>query len=1013
MRSTRLAALLCLLIGMAYGLAQSEPAEGTARVHYTRPDGVYDGWTLHVWEDTSESVTWETGLEPTGTDDFGAYWDVGLQDGADLLGFIVHRGEEKDPGPDGFLDLTETREVWIVSGDETVYLTPPDPDAAPLPGDLTTARAHWLDRTTLVWDAELPEGATVALTSALGGGLERTQTGVRQPGPTPIAATTFEVALTADPDGVSEELKTKFPHLAEYAVYKADLGTDALANFVRGQLVMTATGPDGTLLGATGVQIPGVLDDLYAEAARDEPLGVVWESDAPSVRVWAPTAQSVKLHLFPDASSEAEAVLETTFDAATGIWNVSGTPDWNSKYYLFEAQVYAPTTQQVETNLVTDPYSLSLSMNSTRSQIINLNDPALKPDGWDALTKPPLPETGDASVYELHLRDFSVSDESVPENLRGTYGAFTQDSSGTRHLRALAEAGLTYLHLLPVFDIATIDENRANWRFPEGDLSNLPPNSPVPQEAVAAVQDADPFNWGYDPFHFTVPEGSYAAEPEGAGRVREFREMVGGVNGLGLRVVMDVVYNHTSASGQNDKSVLDKIVPGYYHRLNADGAVETSTCCQNTASEHAMMEKLMVDSLVTWARDYKVDGFRFDLMGHHLVSNMEAVRRALSSLTPAEDGVDGSAILLYGEGWDFGEVAGNARGVNATQRNLAGTGIGTFNDRLRDAARGGTPFSGPQEQGFLTGLFTDPNGSAQGTDDETRTRLLLAADQIRVGLAGNLAEYTFQNAAGETVRGADVLYGDAPAGYTRNPKENVVYVSAHDNETLFDAVQLKAPEGLSNTERVRMNNLGLSLVALSQGTPFFHAGDDLLRSKSLDRNSYNSGDLFNRLDFSYRTNNWGVGLPPQTENEANWPLMSRLLGTLPAPGEADIRRSAEHLQELLRVRGSSPLFSFATAEQVQNQLHFYNTGSEQVPGVIVMHLTNEADTDPEHRSVAVVFNGTPDVQRLNVTELAGRTMQLHPVQQNGGDPLVRFSRLRPDGTLLVPGRTAAVFVETD
>lgn len=1013
MRAMRLAALLCLLMGMAYGLAQDEPAEGTARVHYSRPDGVYDGWTLHVWEDSSESVTWEMGLEPTGTDDFGVYWDVSLQDGGEQLGFIVHRGDEKDPGPDGFLDLTEAREVWIVSGDETVYLTPPDPDAAPLPGDLTKTRAHWLDQTTLVWDADLPEGAEVTLTSALGGGLELSEDGVQQPGPTPTAMTTFEVALTADPAGLGDELSTKFPHLAGYGVYRTDLGADALANFVRGQLVMTATGPDGALLDATGVQIPGVLDDLYAGAARDEPLGVVWENDAPSVRVWAPTAQSVKLHLFPDGTSEAEAVLDTTFDAETGIWSVAGMPDWNGKYYLLEVQVYAPTTQRVETNLVTDPYSLSLSTNSTRSQIVNLDDPALKPGGWDALAKPPLPETGDASVYELHLRDFSVSDETVPEPLRGTYGAFTQNSDGTRHLRALAEAGLTHLHLLPVFDIATIDENRANWRFPEGDLSTLPPNSPVPQEAVAAVQDADPFNWGYDPFHFTVPEGSYAAEPEGAARIREFREMVEGVNGLGLRVVMDVVYNHTSASGQTDRSVLDKIVPGYYHRLNADGAVETSTCCQNTASEHAMMEKLMVDSLVTWARDYKVDGFRFDLMGHHLVSNMAAVKRALSSLTPAKDGVDGSAILLYGEGWDFGEVAGNARGVNATQRNLAGTGIGTFNDRLRDAARGGTPFSGPQEQGFITGLFTDPNGSAQGTDDEVRTRLLLAADQIRVGLAGNLADYTFQNAAGETVRGADVLYGDAPAGYTQSPKENIVYVSAHDNETLFDAVQLKAPENLSNAERVRMNNLGLSLVALSQGTPFFHAGDDLLRSKSLDRNSYNSGDWFNQLDFSYRTNNWGVGLPPGAENEANWPLMSRLLGTLPAPGETDIRRSAEHLRELLRVRGSSPLFSLATAKQVQNSLHFYNTGPEQVPGVIVMHLTDEADTDPEHRSVAVVFNGTPDVQRLNVSELAGRTMRLHPVQQNGGDPLVRFSRLRPDGTLLVPGRTAAVFVETD
>ncbi|CAA9569221.1 MAG: GH13_13 / GH13_37 / CBM41 / GH13 / GH13_ 11 / GH13_14 / GH13_32 [uncultured Truepera sp.] len=1003
--------IVLMMVMFAGAGAQSEVPEGSARLHYSRPDGAFAGWALHVWEDTSESVTWETGLEPTGTDDFGVYWDVGLTDEAELLGFLVHKGDEKDPGPDMFLDLTESREAWVVSGDETVYTSPPDPNRAQVPGDLTKARAHWLDATTLAWDAELPEGAQVVLYTALDAGLELTESGIERSGPTPIAMTSFEVALEADPAGLDEDLTARFPHLAEYAVYKTDLDAESAGNFLRGQLVLAALGADDELLGATGVQIPGVLDDLYAEAARDEPLGVVWNEGTPTVRVWAPTAQSVKLHLFPDAAGEAEAVLETTFDPATGIWSVTGTPNWGSKYYLFEVQVYAPTTQQLETNLVTDPYALSLSTNSARSQIVNLDDPALKPEGWDTLAKPPITAPEDISVYELHVRDFSATDETVPEALRGTYAAFSQRSDGTRHLRALADAGLTHLHLLPVFDIATINEDKTTWKFPEGDLTRYPPNSSEQQEAVSAVRDQDPFNWGYDPLHYTVPEGSYATDPEGAARTVEFRQMVKSLNESRLRVVMDVVYNHTNSSGQTELSVLDRIVPGYYHRLNADGVVETSTCCQNTATEHAMMEKLMVDSLVTWARDYKVDGFRFDLMGHHLVRNMEAVQRALRSLTVARDGVDGASIYLYGEGWDFGEVAGNARGKNATQRNLAGTGIGTFNDRLRDAARGGTPFSGPQEQGFVTGLYTDPNGSAQGTEDEQRQRLLQASDQIRVGLAGNLADYTFQNAVGETVRGADVLYGEAPAGYTQDPQENIVYVSAHDNETLFDAIALKAPLGTSTAERVRMQNLGLSLVALSQGVPFFHAGSDLLRSKSLDRNSYNSGDLFNQLDFSYRTNNWGVGLPPESENEENWPLMSRLLGTLPAPSATDIRRNAEHMREMLTIRGSSSLFRLQTAEDVQEMLSFYNTGPGGVPGVIVMHIADEANLDSELESITVVFNGTPELQTLTVPELANKTTRLHPVQQAGGDPLVKFARARADGTLQVPGRTTAVFVE--
>ncbi len=1006
----RFGVVLAVVMTLGLNVNAQDVPENMARIHYTRPDTAFAEWTLHVWEDTTESVTWETGLEPTGEDDFGAYWDVGLQDDAEQLNFIVHKGDEKDPGPDMTLDVTESREAWVVSGDTVVYTSLPDPNQVPVPGDLSTARAHWLGRTTLVWDAKLPEGAQVLLTSAAGGGLELTATGVQQPSPTPIATTSFDVPLTPLQGGLSEDLKTKFPYLADYPVYKVDLDIAPAKSFLQGQLAVSALDADRNLLDATAVQLPGVLDDLYAEAAYDEPLGVVWQGDTPTVRVWAPTAQNVRLHLFPSAEGEAEDVLELTRDDASGVWSVQGNPDWHGKYYLFEVTVYAPTTRKLETNLVTDPYAHALSMNSVRSQIVDLNDLALQPEGWTVFAKPSLASPEDISVYELHVRDFSASDETVPETVRGTYGAFNvPESDGMKHLRALTEAGLTHLHLLPVFDIATISEDKSTWETPAGDLASYAPGSAEQQAAVTTVQDQDAFNWGYDPLHYTVPEGSYAVNPEGAARTLEFRQMVQSLNETGLRVVMDVVYNHTNSSGQADLSVLDRIVPGYYHRLNLDGDVETSTCCQNTATEHAMMEKLMVDSLVTWAKDYKVDGFRFDLMGHHMVSNMVAVKEALENFTLEKDGVDGSGIYLYGEGWDFSEVAGNARGVNATQQNVGGLGIGTFNDRLRDAARGGTPFSGPQEQGFITGLLTDPNDSEQGTPEEQQDRLLLAGDQIRVGLAGNLADYTFQNAAGETVRGAEVLYGEAPVGYTQDPQENIVYVSAHDNETLFDAIALKAPLATSVSDRVRLQNLGLSLVALSQGVPFFHAGSDLLRSKSLDRNSFNSGDWFNRLDFSQRTNNWGVGLPPEADNGENWPLMSRLLGTLPTPSEPEIRRNAEQLQELLNIRNSSPLFRLPTAEAVQKALTFYNTGSEQVPGVIVMHLADTAGLDPSFEGITVVFNGTPDMQQLTVPELTGG-MTLHPVQQRGSDPLVKFARARADGTFVVPGLTTAVFV---
>jgi pullulanase-type alpha-1,6-glucosidase len=477
---------------------------------------------------------------------------------------------------------------------------------------------------------------------------------------------------------------------------------------------------------------------------------------------------------------------------------------------------------------------------------------------------------------------------------------------------------------------------------------------------------------------------------------------------------MDVVYNHTPASGQDPKSILDRIVPGYYQRLSLTGAVETSTCCANTASEHRMMEKLMVESVVTWARHYKVDGFRFDLMGHHSKANMLAVRRALDALTPARDGVDGKAIYVYGEGWNFGEVADDRRFVQATQRNMAGTGIGTFSDRLRDAVRGGGPFDAdPRVQGFATGLYTDPN-AAPGSAFDQFARLLLAHDQIKVGLAGNLRDFTFTDRTGTTVKGSQVDYNGQPAGYAADPSETITYVDAHDNETLFDALQLKLPQATSMADRVRMNTVALATTALAQSPSFWHAGADLLRSKSLDRNSYNSGDWFNRIDWSGRESTWGSGLPPAEDNEDKWPFMRPLLED-PAlkPGEADIREARARAGELLRIRFSSPLLRLGTAERIQERVSFPTGGPDQTPGVIVMAIDDGAgeDLDPALEGLVVVFNASDEATTQTVPGLAGAAYALHPEQAGGGDPVVKTSAYDPaSGGFTVPARTVAVFV---
>ncbi len=994
--------------------AQAGAATNMATIHYRRADGAYAGWGLHLWGDSAEpDITWGAPLPITGFDDFGAFWQVRLTAAPTQLNYIIHKGDAKDPGPDQALILADKgHEIWQIEGSGVQYNSGPAIPthilAHKIVGDLSRQQAYWVDADTILWPAANDATAQYELHYDAGAGLALTENGVEGGA---------MAALTPVADGISAAVAAKFPHLAGLPALKLDpAAAGMVVDILKGQIAVSKTDAEGKLNDATGLQIPGVLDALFPYGGD---LGVAWEDDTPVLRLWAPTAQSVTLLLYADADPATPATrLPLYFTPDSGVWTIKGEPGWKGQYYLYEVVVFAPTTGQIETNLVTDPYSFSLAMNSTRSQIVDLADAALAPTGWDALAKPALAAPEDIVIYELHVRDFSANDPSVPAELQGTYKAFTlPNSNGVAHLQALQAAGLTHLHLLPVFDFATIDENKANWQAPDpAVLATFPPDSEQQQAAVTAVENLDGFNWGYDPLHYTVPEGSYATDATGPARIVEFREMVQALNQMGLRVVMDVVYNHTNAAGQAPKSVLDRIVPGYYHRLNAQGQVENSTCCANTASEHAMFEKLMIDSLVTWAKYYKIDAFRFDLMGHHMVANMLRVRQALDGLTLENDGVDGKAIYLYGEGWDFGEVANNARGVNATQRNLAGSGIGTFSDRMRDAVRGAGPFDSGEalkKQGFAAGLFYDPNGSDQGTPDQQRARLLLLSDQIRVGMAGNLATYIFTDRNGDRVSGAAVDYNGQPAGYTADPQEVISYVSKHDNQTLYDIFVYGLPTATSMADRVRVQNVALSTTLLGQGVPFLHAGVDLLRSKSLDRDSYNSGDWFNRLDFTYQANNFGVGLPVAGKNVQNWPVMQPLLADLALqPAPAHIALARDLTQELLQIRASSPLFHLQTAGEVQRRVRFLNTGPDQIPGLIVMALSDMGvpDIDPNYELIVALINANDEAQTF-ASPFAGQRLALHPVQQASVDDVVKTAAFdRGSGQFSIPARTTALFV---
>jgi pullulanase-type alpha-1,6-glucosidase len=866
-------------------------------------------------------------------------------------------------------------------------------------GNLSEARAYWLAEDTLAWN--VPAGSRVQLHYSATGALTTTPDGV-------IGGDSIDLI----PDGVvGGALADKFRHLSGLPVFRVSGGDLSMVpDLLRQQIVLSATDAGGTALDATALQIAGVLDDLYT---YDGNLGVVFHGAKPTIRVWAPTARSVRLHVFDDSdnASKASAIVDMNPGDA-GTWSTTGDASWNRKYYLFEVEVFVRSTGQVEHNLVTDPYSLSLSTNSRRSQIVDLDDDDLKPRHWDKLKKPKLDAPEDIALYELHVRDFSMHDDSVPAELGGTFKAFSLPfSHGARHLRVLSKAGLSHVHLLPAFDCATIEEDRSLQKIP-GNLSSYPSDSLEQQAAIDAIRDEDGFNWCYDPFHYTVPEGSYSTNPDGPTRIREFRVMIAGLNRLGLRTVMDVVYNHTSGSLQGEKSVLDKIVPGYYHRLNDAGFIETSSCCANTASEHNMMEKLMLDSLRVWATAYKVDGFRFDLMGHHSRANIEKARDLLQSLTPRDDGVDGRDIYLYGEGWNFGEVENNARFEQASQVNMGDdTGVGTFNDRIRDAVRGGGPFDSGEDhvrrQGFINGLYYDPNALNTGSSTE-RDELLRLAAWVRIGLAGSIAGFQFVDRFGDLVQAQDVDYfGQPGAGYTSDPQEVINYAEAHDNETLFDINQYKLPIGTSTADRVRVQNLGNSIVALSQGVPFFHAGQDLLRSKSMDRNSYNSGDWFNILDFSFDENGWGRGMPPQGENSANAAVVQPLLAN-PDLGvdKPDIRRANKHIREMLKIRTRSELFRLRTGQDVMERVEFHNTGPSQVPGLIVMSLRGEHSIE-----IVVIFNAGTSDQTFFLDTAGDEEFELHEVLENSHDPVVRQSLFdHDDKAFFVPARTTAVFV---
>jgi len=908
-------------------------------------------------------------------------------------------------------------------------------------GELRGASAHWVSSDRVIWNTTEPADR-FELRYSMDADIEITQDGV-QGGES--------ITLNSGAE-LNEHQTDKYRHISGWPVYSLESDRELVQNAIRGLIVAVSYDADGNVVEATRVQAPGVIDEFFS---FDGVLGPVYDGDVIRLNVWAPTAQAITLKTY-GADKEHQLTIEAdSYDVETGVWQFSGEKaQLDRAFYRLDMQVFHHENMEINSYEVTDPYSLSLSTDSYFSQFADLyNDSDLKPSGWDNMRKE-LPRATDITLYEAHVRDFSALDMSIPYVDRGTFMAFTHNgengrelSDGMAHLKALQEAGLTHLHLLPVNDITTVIEDRerrVDIDQPYSDLCELMDyqeelqpycerfgDTPI-YEAFAELASENPatesiqlpyslrgrfdsiahydgFNWGYDPFHFNAIEGSYSTDPDGVQRIIEFREMVKALDEIGLKLVVDVVYNHTSAHGLTRRSVLDRVVPGYYQRYDMiTGEIETSTCCPNTAAEHYMKERLIIDSIVFWAKHYKVDSFRFDLMGHHPRYVMERLQDALAELTLEEHGVDGANIYIYGEGWNFGEVADNRIFDQATQFEMNGTGIGNFNDRKRDGIRGRNFTDTGRFQGFTSGQYLFPNEEAGNDSGQQLADLLFQADQIRVGMTGNLRSYPYINRDGNSVVGFDDMIG-----FTDLPQESINYIDKHDNETLWDNTQTKLPMNMSTDDRVRVHMLSLAMINYGQGIPFHQMGSDFLRSKSLDRNSFDSGDWFNQVDFTMETHNWGRGLPPAWDNQNNWERQAEFLrNDNSRPEKHHMELSHEIFKDQLRVRYSSPLFRLDTAEDVNRRVMFHNTGPDQKPGIIAMTVSDGScagdPLDSELDGMLIIFNSHVESQEFD-SGING--LELHPMLKNGADEVVKTASVSESGLITLPALTAAVFIK--
>lgn len=525
--------------------------------------------------------------------------------------------------------------------------------------------------------------------------------------------------------------------------------------------------------------------NLDKSAYSGNDLGASYSKKATTFKVWSPNAASVRVNIFEhgsDNEGDAGSIMSRamSLDKTTGVWSVTINGDLLNKYYTYSV-THGKTTKETA-----DVYAKACGVNGQRSMVVDLS--TTNPDGWENDKHVLVQNQTDASVWEISVADFSSSESSgVSEANRGKYLAFTEEGTTVNGVQGasstcvdyLKKLGVKYVQIMPFYDFGSVDENK-----------NI----------------MDQYNWGYDPVNYNCPEGSYSTNPKkGEVRIKECKQMIQALHNAGIGVIMDVVYNHTYTSD----SWFQRTVPNYYYRMNNDGTFSNGSGCSNdTASEHLMFRKYMIDSVTYWASEYHIDGFRFDLMGLHDVTTMNSIRTALDNLYA--DG-SGSQILMYGEAWDMATNCDEGT-VLASQKNLKQLSdrIGAFDDTIRDAIKGST--------GGTDGAFVQ-EGSRRAN--------------LKTGIAGQ---------------------SDTTTGWANVPSQCVTYASCHDNLCLYDKL-VGSVYGADGKYRKRyedlvaMNKLSAAIVITSQGIPFSLGGEEFCRSKDGDENSYASSRKENMLDW--------------------------------------------------------------------------------------------------------------------------------------------------------------------